>query len=180
MLTVITGNPNKVRECERILGIALAHEALRLQEIQALDPAPVVQHKANTAYATLGRPVLVEDTSLTFEAWNGLPGALIAWFVDSVGVGGLCRMLETETNRAATATSVLGYRDVHGLRTFSGTVHGRIADRPRGEKGFGWDAIFEPHGSRRTFAEMAATEKDSFSMRRKALEALNASGLLTH
>ena len=178
MVTFITGNLEKVRECERMLSVELTHETLPLEEIQALDVGSVVEHKACAAYAALRRPVLVEDTGLAFAAWNGLPGALIAWFLDSVGVHGVCRMLEAETDRAATATSVFAYCDAGGVRTFAGTVDGHVPDRPRGTNGFGWDAIFAPHGSGRTFAEMAATEKDRWSMRRRALESLNASGLL--
>lgn len=178
MVTFITGNLEKVRECARMLHVELAHETLPLEEIQALDVGSVVTHKARVAYAALRRPVLVEDTGLAFAAWNGLPGALIAWFLDSVGMHGVCRMLEAETNRAATATSVFAYCDAGGVRTFAGTVDGHVPDRPRGTGGFGWDAIFVPHGSGRTFAEMDATEKDRWSMRRRALESLHASGLL--
>ena len=46
MLTFISGNTHKVRECERILGAALAHESLPLDEIQSIDPLPVFEHKA--------------------------------------------------------------------------------------------------------------------------------------
>ena len=178
MLTFISGNTNKVRECERLLGVALTHESLPLDEIQSTDPLPVVEHKARLAYAVLNRPVLVEDTGLAFAAWNGLPGALIKWFLSSLGPEGLCRMMRAETNRTATAITLLGYCDGESVRTFAGTVQGTIPDRPRGTRGFGWDAIFQPEASDFTFAEMNAAEKDRFSMRRKALEAFRASGLL--
>ena len=178
MLTFISGNTNKVRECERLLGTTLGYASLPLDEIQSIDPLPVVEHKARLAYAALNRPVLVEDTGLAFAAWNGLPGALIKWFLGSVGTEGLCRMMQAETNRTATATTLLGYCDGQNVRTFAGTVQGSVPDQPRGTRGFGWDAIFQPEASDRTFAEMSAAEKDRFSMRRKALEAFRASGLL--
>ena len=181
MLTFITGNLNKVRECERILGARLDHEALELEEIQAVDLMPVVEHKARNAYTVLGRPVLVEDTGLAFDAWNGLPGALIKWFLTSVGVEGVCRMLQAEAKRGATASTLLGYCDGGDVQTFVGTVVGSIPDHPRGTSGFGWDPIFQPRGSDLTFAELAeldGVEKDRFSMRRKALDALQQSGLL--
>ncbi len=178
MLTFISGNTHKVRECERLLGATLAYESLPLDEIQSIDPLPVVKHKARLAYAALHRPVLVEDTSLAFAAWNGLPGALIKWFLSSLGTEGLCRLMRAETNRAATATTLFGYCDGASLRTFAGTVQGAILDHPQGTAGFGWDAIFQPATSDLSFAEMSAAEKDRFSMRRKALEAFRASGLL--
>ena len=176
MLTFVTANAAKAAEVERLLGRSVAHQALELDEIQAVEIEPVVRHKAAQAYAALQRPVLVEDTGLAFAAWNGLPGALIRWFLHSLGNEGLCRLLDTE--RAATATTLFGYHDGVGCRVFAGSVPGSIAVSPRGSHGFGWDAIFQPAGSARTFAEMSAGDKDRFSMRRLALEQLRGSGLV--
>jgi non-canonical purine NTP pyrophosphatase (RdgB/HAM1 family) len=178
VLTFITSSDQKLAEVERILGRPLAREALGLEEIQAVDLEPVVRHKAQQAYALLGRPVLVEDTGLAFAAWNGLPGALIKWFLVSLGVDGVCRVLEAEENRDATATTIFGYADGKTLSVFSGAVQGVIPPTPRGAAGFGWDAMFQPLGSAQTFAEMTPEEKDGFSMRRLALEQFHASGLL--
>ena len=102
MLTFVTANAAKAAELERLLGRAVAHQPLHLDEIQAVELEPVVRHKAAQAYSALRRPVLVEDTGLAFAAWNGLPGALIAWFVRGLGNEGLCRLLDS--HRAATAT----------------------------------------------------------------------------
>ena len=178
LLTFITSSANKLLEVERIIGRPLAREALELEEIQAIDLEPVVRHKAQQAYAQLCRPVLVEDTGLAFAAWNGLPGALIKWFLSALGTAGICRLLHEETNRAASATTLFAYCEGTDCRVFAGTVAGVIPESPRGTSGFGWDAIFQPLGSERTFAEMAPEEKDRFSMRRVALEQLRNSGLL--
>lgn len=178
MLTFITGNANKAAEVERLLGCALERQAVELEEVQAVELAPVVRHKAQQAYTILQHPVLVEDTGLSFAAWNGLPGALIKWFLLSLGTQGLCRLLRNETNRQAAATTLFGYHDGTHCHVFTGTVAGLVPDTPRGTQGFGWDAIFQPDGSAHTFAEMTAEEKDHFSMRRLALEQLRDSGLL--
>ncbi len=178
MLTFITSSANKLAEVERILGRGLRQASLPLEEIQAIDLELVVRHKAHQAYADLGRPVLVEDTGLAFAAWNGLPGALIKWFLTAVGPNGICKLLRGETNRAATATTFFGYCNGTEYRVFAGTVLGIILDEPRGTNGFGWDAIFQPLDSDQTFAEMSPEEKDRFSMRRLALEQLRNSGLL--
>jgi non-canonical purine NTP pyrophosphatase (RdgB/HAM1 family) len=152
--------------------------SIALEEIQEISLEPVVAHKARQAYTQIRRPVLVEDTGLAFAAWNALPGALIKWFLSSLGNGGLCRLMRTETNRTATATTVFGYYDGSLYRAFSGSVEGVIVESPRGTQGFGWDAIFQPLGSERTFGEMSPAEKDRFSMRRLALEQLRESGVL--
>lgn len=178
MVTFITSNTEKRKEVERLLGHPLAQVSLPLEEIQAVDLEPVVSHKARQAYASLGRPVLVEDTGLAFAAWNGLPGALIKWFLATLGTGGICRLLRGESNRVATATTLFGYYDGTLLRVFPGVVTGTVPEAPRGTSGFGWDSIFQPLDSDRTFAEMTAEEKDHCSMRRLALEQLRHSGLL--
>ena len=162
---------------ERLLGFPLTHESVSVEEIQAIELEPVVRYKAEHAYTVLRRPILVEDTGLAFAAWNGLPGALIKWFLQSLGTDGICRLLQ-KTDRQARATTVFGYHDGTACHVFTGTVVGIIPEMPRGSQGFGWDAIFQPQGSTRTFAEMTAEEKDRFSMRRLALEQFRDSGLI--
>lgn len=178
MVTFITSSANKYAEVERLLARPLTRAALDLEEIQAIDLEPVVRHKAVQAFAALGRPVLVEDTGLAFAAWHGLPGALIKWFLTSLGAEGICRLLRHETNREATAATAFAYYNGMELRVFSGVVQGLISARPRGSLGFGWDPLFLPKGSTLSFAEMAPEEKDRFSMRRIALTQLRDSGLL--
>jgi XTP/dITP diphosphohydrolase len=53
-----------------------------------------------------------------------------------------------------------------------GAVDATVADAPRGQNGFGWDAIFIPDGEARTFGEMTAAEKDARSHRRRAWQLL--------
>jgi len=178
MLTFITSSASKLAEVERILGRSLAQATVPLEEIQAIDLEPVVSYKARQAYAHLGRPVLVEDTGLAFAAWNGLPGALIKWFLAALGTDGICKLLRGETNRAVTATTLFAAYDGTECRVFSGVVAGVVPEAPRGTNGFGWDAIFQPLGSERTVAEMMPEEKDRFSMRRLALEQLRHCSLL--
>jgi inosine/xanthosine triphosphate pyrophosphatase family protein len=48
------------------------------------------------------------------QAWNGLPGALVAWFLDAVGPEGILAMAAGLTDRRATATTALGYADDGG------------------------------------------------------------------
>lgn len=177
-LTFITSSEEKFTEIVRLLGRPLARASVALEEIQEVALGPVIVHKVRHAYAQIHGPVLVEDTGLAFAAWNGLPGALVKWFLSSLRNDGLCRLMRAETNRTATATTTFGYYDGALCRVFSGSVEGIVVESPRGTQGFGWDAIFQPRGSERTFAEMNPEEKDRFSMRRLALEQLRQSDLL--
>ncbi len=177
-LHFVTSNAEKFREIHRALadcGVETVRVALDLAEIQALDPAEVAAHKARAAYAALGAGwVLVEDSALGVDAWNGYPGALVKWLTDAVGEEGLCRQLDAWEDRSATATVVLCLFDGRQAHTFVGQTHGTIVEFPRGTFGFGWDSIFQPNGYARTYGEMPREEKMAISMRARALAKLRA------
>ncbi|ABW12032.1 non-canonical purine NTP pyrophosphatase, rdgB/HAM1 family [Parafrankia sp. EAN1pec] len=171
-VTLITGNAGKAREYASLLGIGVAATTMDLIEIQSLDVAKVVKYKAEDAYTKLHSPVLVDDTGLALHAWNGLPGALIAWFLDTVGTRGLLSMAAGVADRSAAVTTALGYADDTGVRVFTGTVHGILTTEPRGNGGFGYDTVFAPAGATLTFAEMSSEQKNAISHRRLAVDAL--------
>jgi XTP/dITP diphosphohydrolase len=167
----VTGRAEKAREAER-LGFRFERVDLDLAEPQALDPAEIVESKAREAFGKHGRPVVVEDSGLAIKAWNGFPGALVKWLEKSAGLEAMARMLDRFPDRSATATCAVAYFDGERVFTAGGEVSGAIATTPRGEGGVGWDALYIPDGSDRTFAEMSGEEKDRVSHRRRAWEAL--------
>ena len=171
-ISLITGNEGKAREYESLLGIEVTAVKEDLIEIQELDVVKVVQRKTQDAYAKLRRPVLVDDTGLALAEWNGLPGALVAWFLETVGPHGILTMATGVHNRRASVTTALGYADHAGVRVFTGTLHGSLTTELRGEGGFGYDPIFIPEGHDRTFAEMSSEEKNQVSHRRIAVNKL--------
>ncbi|HUC87477.1 MAG TPA: non-canonical purine NTP pyrophosphatase [Candidatus Saccharimonadales bacterium] len=173
-ITFVTGNAAKAEQLQRYLKLPIEHTKLDLEEIQSLDLEEVVAHKATAAFKLIGSPVLIEDTALTFQALGRLPGPLIKWFLSELGNEGLCKFLDGYQDRTATATVLYGLYDGTRLRTFAGEVEGSIADRPRGVEGFGWNPIFMPKGSDKTWAEMTVAEQRHSSMRRIALEKLEA------
>ena len=174
-LLLATGNVHKATAIQSILGQPVRHVKLDLPKVQSIDVQVVIEEKARVAYQLLGKPVIVEDTSLSFVAWNGLPGALIRWFLESVGNEGLCQMLSTYDQRDAKAETCLGFYDGQKLMSFSGVVHGLVPQHPRGQGGFGWDPIFVPDGWSKSFAEMSKAEAKRFvSMRTIAALKLKA------
>jgi non-canonical purine NTP pyrophosphatase (RdgB/HAM1 family) len=176
---LVTQSNAKIEEFSRLLGQGIDHEHIDLPEIQSLEPSEVAKHKARAAFEMLGKsPVLVEDTGLAVHAWNGLPGALIKWFLRSVGPHGICQMLQAFPSSAATAETAIAVCDGE-VKVFSGKVDGIIAPRPAGQSGFGWDSIFIPQGATRTFSEMKPLEKDLYSMRRLAIDKLRSHYTLT-
>jgi non-canonical purine NTP pyrophosphatase (RdgB/HAM1 family) len=169
-----TGNANKAHEIESMLGLEVHQLMVDLPEIQAVAVDEVISAKARAAYAVVGRAVLVEDTGLSVHAWKGLPGALVRWFLATVGNEGICRMVDNFDDRSATAVTCLGFFDGQDVHVFRGEMRGTIADDPRGTGGFGWDPIFIPEGWGKTFAEGTQDEKSAISMRRLSVEQLKA------
>ncbi len=173
----VTSNEHKRREAAQILGVELESTDLDVPEIQSLDVTEVAAAKARAAYELLGSPdypVLVEDSGLVVEAWNGLPGALTKWFIQSVGSEGILRMLppdEFHAARAVCAVAVVGGLEEESVHSFEGIVPGSLAPEPRGESGFGWDPIFIPEGEKRTYAQMGE-DKHENSHRARAFRAV--------
>jgi inosine triphosphate pyrophosphatase len=166
----VTGNIHKLREVEAILG-TMRHVDLDLPELQELEPRKVVIAKAQAALGQGYSPVLIEDTSLSLTALNGLPGPLIKWFLKALGGEGVYQLAASKQDCSAEVRTIFGL--ALGPQTFiygEGAVQGEVVS-PRGS-GFGWDSIFQPQGSAKTMGEMTPEEKSTFSMRTKALHDL--------
>jgi len=173
-LYFVTGNQDKFREASAIMlryGIRLKMLNAELDELQEKEVSKVSVHKARQAFERFGKPLFVEDTGLYITGFNGYPGSLIKHFVNSIGGNGIAKCLRGK-DRHARAVCVATYADRQGLRSFTGEIHGTIAGRPRGSYDFGWDPVFVPQGSKKTFAQMGMDEKNMLSHRRKALESL--------
>jgi inosine triphosphate pyrophosphatase len=144
-ITFITCNQNKADYLAKYLGFAVAHKKIDLDEIQSLNLKKIVEHKVRQAYEKIKKPVIVEDVSLEFAALGKLPGPFIRFFVDKIPPKVICSMINGKT-RKATARCVFGYFDGKNLRLFEGRLEGRIAKKPAGKGGYGWDNIFIPEG----------------------------------
>jgi non-canonical purine NTP pyrophosphatase (RdgB/HAM1 family) len=170
----VTSNHNKAREAAEILGVPLRSVALDLPELQDLDVARVAAVKAAAAHEALGAPdslILVEDSGLVVDAWNGLPGALTKWFLQSVGNEGLLKMLSGEEDRSARAVCAVAIAAADGApRVFVGEMRGSISLEPRGSSGFGWDPIFVPEGYTETYAQLGVRKHEN-SHRARAFRA---------
>ncbi len=165
-----SSNKNKLKEIEDILGIKINGTSLEIEEIQSLDSELVAIKKAEAYFNAIKKPLFVEDTSLSFAGLKGLPGTYINDFSKALGNDGLINLLKGVKNRSAEAMVTIVYKaNKNTHKIFVGIVKGSISTTPKGDGGFGWDAIFIPNGSTKTFGQMTQEEKNSFSMRKKAL-----------
>lgn len=178
-LYFVTSNRHKAKEAEEILDIKISPVDKDLVEIQSLDLEEIVKKKAKDAFQLIKKPVIVDDVGLYVSAWAGFPGPFIRYVYDAGGNELLLRMLQGEENRGVTAKAAIGFHDGKKAFAFIGEVKGEIAKEPRGKGGWGWDPIFIPEFTRKTYGELAPAEKNSISHRRAALEKFK-SFLQTH
>jgi inosine triphosphate pyrophosphatase len=174
-LTFVTGNKGKLAEVKAILdGVAdVTNEKVDLPELQG-RPHDVAKEKARTAYRLLKRPVMTEDTSLCFCAMNDLPGPYIKWFLEDLGLVGLNKMLVGFESKKAYAQCIFTVvRGEDDIVVYEGRCYGTIV-MPQGPENFGWDPVFMPDGSDKTFAEMSKDAKNEVSHRARALAKLRA------
>lgn len=171
---LITGNANKLREVKEMLepAISVHSRDLDIVEIQG-SIEDITRTKCQKAADLVNGPVLVEDTALCFQALKGLPGPYIKWFLRDLGNDGLNKLLAGFPDKSAEAvcTFAFSHGPGHEPILFQGRTTGTIVP-PRGPQNFGWDACFEYGG--KTFAEMAAHEKNAISHRALALIRLRA------
>lgn len=170
-LYFITGSKEKFAEAKAIMPF-IEQVVIDLPEIQEIDAKAVVKEKLLVALKQRKGEFIVEDTSLYLDCLNGLPGPLIKWFLKAIGNKGLAMIAKKLKNTKATAKTIFGYaKSPKEIYFFEGSIRGNVV-APRGKFGFGWDAIFQPKGYRKTFAELSPEEKNKISMRRKALNKL--------
>ena len=174
-ISIATGNMHKVEELNQVLascGYRVVPASIPKIEIQSNRLEEVAVVAASTAYTLHGKPVVVEDAGLFVEALNGFPGPYSSYVYRTIGVEGLLRLMEGISSRRAYFYSVIALAHSGGVEVYTGRVDGVIASRPRGSGGFGFDPVFIPNGSEKTFAEMSVEEKNAFSHRARAARKL--------
>jgi XTP/dITP diphosphohydrolase len=173
-----TGNVNKFNEARRILGsysIAVGMLKLKGDEIQSDSLQEIAENSVQYAYRESGMPIFVEDAGLFIDSLSGFPGPYAAYVYKTIHNSGILKLMEEVKNRGATFRSVISYCDdktVCQPLSFQGESKGEITTTERkaqGKSGFGFDPIFQPAGSSKTFAEMTIQEKNSYSHRADAI-----------
>lgn len=171
-LILVSSNPNKGIEAERILGTPLLRVALTLPEIQAATVEEITRHKLEIARTKGYHRLIVEDVSLGFDELGNFPGPYVRWLLEAAGGQGLAAIAYALNNRTAKAQCCVAYWDGENGHVFLGECTGEVLVQPRGHETFGWDPWFQPSGSMKTFAEMSDEEKDRVSHRGHAYRQL--------
>jgi XTP/dITP diphosphohydrolase len=175
-LWFVTQNAHKYREARRTLdpfGIKIRMLASPKTEIQSTNLGEVAKFAAEEAAEKHNRRVLVEDSGLFVRVLNGFPGPFSSYAHDTIGVEGLLRLMSRQTRREAYFQASLALASPrNSSQEFSGKVHGTISHKSIGTDGFGFDPIFIPRGTRKTFAQGGVQFKDKYSHRAVAFRKL--------
>jgi XTP/dITP diphosphohydrolase len=124
---------------------------------------------------TNGKDCFSEDTGLEVDVLHGEPGVKSARYAGepvsfSKNVDKLLANMENAASRKARFRTVISLILNDREFFFEGVCEGRILRKRQGAGGFGYDPVFIPNGSARSFAEMGAEEKNLFSHRKKAAD----------
>lgn len=173
-----TGNINKFNEARTILspyGISVGMLRMKGEEIQSDNLEEIAKTSARNAYDRIKFPVFVEDAGLFIDALNGFPGPYAAYVYKTIHNCGILKLLEKIVDRHAKFQSVIAFSDntLCEPKCFWGESEGEITQterNPQGKTPFGFDPIFQPIGSNKSFAEMTILEKNGFSHRARAIQ----------
>ena len=172
-VVLVTSNPNKRTEAERLLDRPLGTIDIDLPEIQAPTLEEITARKLVEARErVIDADLIVEDVSLGFDELGGFPGPYVRWLLESSGGEGLARIASGLERRTALARCCLGFWDGRESHLFVGEQAGTILTSPRGDRNFGWDPWFMPQGSAKSYAEMTPSGKDEVSHRARAYRML--------
>jgi len=182
-LILATNNQHKVEEIRHAIGSAYELMTLREAGINIDIPEPYgtleenASAKSKTIYEITGLNCFGEDTGLEVMALNGEPGVKSARYAGDEksfdkNIEKLLDKLKDKTDRTAHFRTVISLL-MDGKETqFEGICQGKIIYERKGDRGFGYDPVFIPNGSDKSFAEMELAEKDRFSHRAKAVAKL--------
>ena len=182
-LVFATNNLNKLKEVQALLPTEI--NLLSLEAIGCKEDIPETQptiegnaiQKAEYLKEQYGYDCFADDTGLEVTALNGEPGVFSARYAGEQrnaqdNMNKLLRNLENKPDRSAQFKTVIALSLNGTLQTFTGICKGTILSEKRGDKGFGYDPIFQPEGYTQTFAEMNLELKNKIGHRGKAVQQL--------
>jgi XTP/dITP diphosphohydrolase len=190
-LLLATANKKKLAELQRILDTALGRSRVELVGLADFEDYPEVPEtgltfgenaliKAREGVKRTGLPTVADDSGLTVDALNGMPGVFSARWSGRHGddaanlelvLAQISDVADEQRGGAfvCAAALVLPNGREHLVE---GRQSGRILRQRRGEGGFGYDPIFLGDGQSQTNAELSAEAKDAISHRGKAFREL--------
>ncbi len=180
-LIFATHNPNKLKEIQAMMPAHI--KLLSLEDVGLHDEIPETAAtisenavlKTDYVRERFNKPVFADDTGLIIPALNGAPGVKSARYAgekkdsnDNIEL--VLENLKDKQDRSAHFLTVISLH-LNGIQyLFEGICKGVILEHRTGDKGFGYDPVFQPDGYNKSFAEMDIQEKAAISHRGKAFQ----------
>lgn len=188
-LLVASRNAKKLAELRRVLDAAgiTGLDLVSLADVAAYDEAPETGAtfeenalaKAADGFRATGLACVADDSGISVDALNGMPGVLSARWAgrhgdDAANTALLLGQLADvpDERRGAAFVSACALVSASGSTVVRGEWPGTVTREPRGDGGFGYDPVFLPEGSASTAAQLSPAEKDAASHRGRALALL--------
>ena len=171
----VTTNKHKFAEVKHLLDeypFELEHLDMEYDEVHEDGIEEIAKKSAKKLADELGKPVILEDTGLFFEAYEGFPGALPKFVIKTLNFKGIFKLLEGESRKAFFKTVAAFCKPGEEPVLFEGKMHGMITEKVHNEEKdeMPYDKIFIPEGKDITISGMTLDEKNSFSQRGKAFK----------
>ena len=185
-IILATNNAHKLQEVRKILS---PHKitVYGLNDVN-LKPKDVEENadnyfgnaliKAKSVQELTTMPIIADDSGLEIEAMDNQPGIKSARYAAEAGghpkaIEKILEFLKDKDNRKARFVCDIVLLNVENKPLlFEGICEGRVANKPSGKEGFGYDPIFIPNGEKETFAELGEEIKNNLSHRGRALKKL--------
>lgn len=184
-LVFASNNKNKITEIQSILPETI--KILSLEDIGCYEEIPETADtiegnailKANYVSEKYGFDCFADDTGLEVDALNGAPGVYSARYAGEQrdaddNMNKLLAALKDSSNRKAQFKTVITLNLNGKQELFTGIVRGEITLEKFGNKGFGYDPIFQPEEYQETFAQLPLEIKNKIGHRGKATQLLIA------
>jgi XTP/dITP diphosphohydrolase len=182
-LIFATNNHHKVEEIRSIIVDLIILVSLKEAGIDIDIPEPYdtleanASEKSRTIHELTKQNCFSEDTGLEVEVLHGEPGVKSARYAGEeknfqANIDKLLLKLKEQENRKAKFRTVISLIWDNKEFLFEGVSQGKIINEQKGKYGFGYDPVFMPDESEKTFAEMTLAEKNKYSHRRKAMDKL--------
>lgn len=140
--------------------------------IQEMNLRAIITAQFKEAYRTREGIFIAEQSGLSLNALNGLPGPFYPWFQMQLGNVGIVNVAKAMGNDKAEIITVVGYaKSKDDFQFFEGRLEGRVVTA-RGFQGANWESIFVPEGQTKTLSEMDSLLKNALSSRRYAFDHL--------
>ena len=163
-IVFVTHNRGKIASAQKeIQGVNLKIFEYELEEPRSDDVSYISQIKVREAYEIVKKPCISIDCGFFIDALQGFPKAFVNFALDTIGIGGILKLMENKQDRTCRFEECLSYYDGVNLKQFTGIHEGLLATKILGkDTNKKWSElwyIFIPHGYTKTLAQMTEEER---------------------